>query len=136
MAANALKPRPIKSRSKAARKAGKNVVRTREPKPGFIVTGRREIEEKRQQIRERLDPNARLYGARGYRNLARELQALISNDEERSLTAIARETGLTMLTVKNIWAGRTRRPSFQTVEAIYALYGLDLASNRRLSVVR
>lgn len=103
---------------------------------GFEVKGHREIEEKRQEIRDRMDPGQRLHGARGYHGIARELQLLVSNDQDNSLTKIASEAGVTMQTLKKIWAGRTKRPSFQTVELIMRHYNLDLGTARRLTVVK
>lgn len=131
MAAHALKTRTIKSKTKA-RKSN----RSRQSRSGFDVKGHQQIEEKRREIAERVDPDQRLYGARGYRGIARELQVLVSKDQDRSLTAIARDTGIGMPTLKRIWSGRTRKPSFDTVEKIMSNYGLDLSTARRLSVVR
>lgn len=122
-----------KSRAKEVRRTKGS---PRRPKTGFIVTGRKEIEEKRQELRDRTDPHERLYGGRGYKSIARELQLLVSKDEDRSLTAIAADAGLAMPTLKKIWSGNTRRPSFETVARILAVYNVDLTSARKFSVVR
>ncbi len=103
---------------------------------GFDVRGHKEIEAKRQEIRERIDPDQRLYGARGYRGIARELQQLVSKDEDRSLTRIAADSGVCMPTLKRIWSGKTRKPSFDTVEKIMSSYGLDLGTARRIGLVK
>ena len=132
MAAHALKSRTIRSKAKVSRKSGKQ----RHPRSGFVVTGRTEIEQKREEIRLRMNPDQRLYGARGYHRIAKELQFIVSNDQDSSLTEIARESGMTMATLKRLWSGRTKRPSFETVEKVYAHYGLDLGSARRLTVVK
>lgn len=120
-----------KSRAKEVRKTAPK----RRSKQGFVVTGRLEIEDKRREIRDRADPHERTVGGRGYKPIARELQLLVSKDADRSLTAISGDAGVTMQTLKKIWSGQTRRPSFETVARILAVYNIDLASARRFKVV-